>query len=48
MVAGCRLNFPSLPLLLADACSLPLRSGSLDTVVTDLPYGQSSWIREER
>jgi tRNA (guanine10-N2)-dimethyltransferase len=45
MVAGCRLNFPSLPLILADACSLPLRSGSFDAVVTDLPYGQSSWIR---
>jgi tRNA (guanine10-N2)-dimethyltransferase len=45
MVAGCRLNFPSTPLLLADARSLPFRSGSIDTVVTDLPYGQSSWIR---
>jgi tRNA (guanine10-N2)-dimethyltransferase len=45
MIAGCRRNFPSVPLILADACSLPLRSGSLDAVVTDLPYGQSSRIR---
>ncbi|HMA06194.1 MAG TPA: methyltransferase domain-containing protein [Methanomicrobiales archaeon] len=45
MVRGCRANFPAIPLLLADACSLPLRSGSVDSVATDLPYGQSSWIR---
>jgi tRNA (guanine10-N2)-dimethyltransferase len=44
MVAGCRMNLPGAPLFLADACSLPLRTGSLDAVVTDLPYGQSSWI----
>jgi tRNA (guanine10-N2)-dimethyltransferase len=45
MVAGCRLNFPSIPLFSADATALPLRSSLLDAVVTDLPYGQSSWIR---
>jgi len=45
MVAGCRMNFPSVPLFLADAGAIPLRSGSLEAVVTDLPYGQSSWIR---
>jgi tRNA (guanine10-N2)-dimethyltransferase len=45
MVEGSRLNFPSLPLFLADATALPLRASSLDAVVTDLPYGQSSWIR---
>ena len=44
MVAGCRTNLPAVPLLLADAGDLPLRPGSIDTVVTDLPYGQSSWI----
>ncbi len=44
MIAGCRLNFPSVPLFLADAATLPLRTGSLDAVVTDLPYGQSSGI----
>ena len=46
MAAGCRLNFPEVPLFLADAIALPLRSSSLDAVVTDLPYGQSSWIRD--
>ena len=46
MVAGCRLNFPAVPLFLADATAIPLRSSSLDAVVTDLPYGQSSWIRD--
>jgi tRNA (guanine10-N2)-dimethyltransferase len=46
MIAGCRLNFPSAPLFLADAAALPVRTGSLDAVVTDLPYGQSSWIRD--
>jgi tRNA (guanine10-N2)-dimethyltransferase len=45
MIAGCRRNFPEAPLILADASSLPLRSGSVDAVVTDLPYGQSSRIR---
>jgi len=45
MVAGGRLNFPSLSLFLADARALPLRSGSVDAVATDLPYGQSSRIR---
>lgn len=44
MVAGCLMNFPKIPLFLADACALPLSSGSLDAVVTDLPYGQSSWV----
>jgi len=48
MVDGCRQNFPSFPLLLGDARALPLRSGSLDAVATDLPYGQSSWIRGSR
>jgi tRNA (guanine10-N2)-dimethyltransferase len=46
MVAGCRLNYPAVPLFLADAASLPVRTASLDAVVTDLPYGQSSWIRD--
>jgi tRNA (guanine10-N2)-dimethyltransferase len=46
MVRGCRENFPSIPLFLADATAIPLRSAALDAVVTDLPYGQSSWIRD--
>ncbi|MDD1669552.1 MAG: methyltransferase domain-containing protein [Methanomicrobiales archaeon] len=45
MLAGCRVNFPSVPLFLADARALPLRASSVDAVVTDLPYGTSSWIR---
>jgi tRNA (guanine10-N2)-dimethyltransferase len=45
MVDGCRRNFPEIPLFLADACALPLRSGCVDSVVTDLPYGQSSRVR---
>lgn len=45
MLAGCRMNFPSIPLFLADARAIPLRDGSVDAIVTDLPYGTSSWIR---
>ncbi len=45
MLAGCRMNYPSIPLFLADARAIPLREGSVDAVVTDLPYGTSSWIR---
>jgi tRNA (guanine10-N2)-dimethyltransferase len=45
MLAGCRMNFPSIPLFLADARAIPLRAGSVDAIVTDLPYGTSSWIR---
>jgi tRNA (guanine10-N2)-dimethyltransferase len=47
MVAGCRLNYPAIPLFLADATALPLRPASLDAVVTDLPYGQSSRIMDQ-
>jgi tRNA (guanine10-N2)-dimethyltransferase len=46
MVAGCHLNFPAIPVFSADATGLPLKTGILDAVVTDLPYGQSSWIRD--
>lgn len=45
MLAGCRMNFPSIPLFLGDARIIPLRDGSVDAMVTDLPYGTSSWIR---
>jgi tRNA (guanine10-N2)-dimethyltransferase len=45
MLAGCRVNFPSMALFLADARAMPLRDRSVDAVVTDLPYGTSSWIR---
>ena len=45
MLAGCRMNFPSIPLFLADARAIPLRTGSVEAIVSDLPYGTSSWIR---
>jgi tRNA (guanine10-N2)-dimethyltransferase len=45
MLAGCRMNFPSIPLFLADARAIPLGAGSAGAIVTDLPYGTSSWIR---
>ncbi|NYT06567.1 MAG: methyltransferase domain-containing protein [Methanomicrobiales archaeon] len=45
MLAGCRANLPDAELMRADATDLPLRDGSVDAVVTDLPYGQSVCIR---
>ena len=45
MLEGCRMNYPLIPLLLADARVIPLKNGSVDAIVTDLPYGTSSWIR---
>jgi tRNA (guanine10-N2)-dimethyltransferase len=47
MIAGSRLNVPEADLLLADATALPIRTGSVDAVVTDLPYGQSVCILGE-
>jgi tRNA (guanine10-N2)-dimethyltransferase len=41
MVQGTRSNLPGSMCIRADACKMPLRSGSVDAVVTDLPYGQS-------
>ena len=45
MVAGSRLNLRNADLVRLEAGALPLRTASVDTVATDLPYGQSSWIR---
>jgi tRNA (guanine10-N2)-dimethyltransferase len=45
MVAGSRMNLRNADLMRLDAGALPLCSGSVDAVATDLPYGQSSWIR---
>jgi len=45
MLAGCRMNYPSIPLFLADARAIPMRASSVNAIVTDLPYGTSSWIR---
>ena len=41
MVRGSRQNLPDAELFCADACTLPLRDGVVDAIVTDLPYGQS-------
>lgn len=45
MVIGSRKNLSSNALIMADSTDLPFVSGSMDAVVTDLPYGQSSAIR---
>jgi tRNA (guanine10-N2)-dimethyltransferase len=47
MLRGARLNLSGAELALADAARLPLRSASVDAVVSDLPYGQSVHIRGE-
>ncbi|WP_067051579.1 methyltransferase domain-containing protein [Methanofollis ethanolicus] len=47
MIRGSRLNVPAAALMLADATALPLRSSSVDAVVTDFPYGQSVCIKAE-
>ena len=46
MVAGCRRNIQNPELLLADATALPFRNHAIDSVVTDLPYGQSVCIKK--
>lgn len=47
MIWGCRKNIGSSDLVRSDAIQLPLGSGTIDAVVTDLPYGQSVSIRAE-
>ncbi len=47
MVAGYRQNLPGAEVMIADATAVPIRDGTLDAVVTDLPYGQSVRIRAE-
>ncbi len=44
MVSGSRENVPGADLVRADTGALPFRDASIDAVVTDLPYGQSSSI----
>ncbi|WP_321508304.1 methyltransferase domain-containing protein [uncultured Methanoregula sp.] len=46
MVVGCRRNIQDPELLLADATRLPFGSHSIDSIVTDLPYGQSVCIKK--
>lgn len=47
MVKGSRTNLPAAQVMLADATRLPFADASIDTVVTDFPYGQSVCIRKE-
>ena len=44
MIAGSRLNAKDSDLLTADATCLPFPDHSIDTIVTDFPYGQSVCI----
>ncbi|MDO9036378.1 MAG: methyltransferase domain-containing protein, partial [Methanoregula sp.] len=46
MVLGCRQNVLHASLMLADATGLPFQDHSIDSVVTDLPYGQSVCIKK--
>jgi tRNA (guanine10-N2)-dimethyltransferase len=46
MIAGSRINAKETQFLLGDATSLPFRDHSIDSIVTDLPYGQSVCIRK--
>jgi len=46
MVGGCRRNIQNPELFLADATALPFWDHSIDSVVTDLPYGQSVCIKK--
>jgi tRNA (guanine10-N2)-dimethyltransferase len=47
MVLGARSNIKNPGLLLSDAAHLPIKDRSIDSVATDLPYGQSSSIMAE-
>ena len=46
MIGGARRNLPHAELILADSTALPFQDHSIDTVVTDFPYGQSVCIRK--
>ncbi|HUT38685.1 MAG TPA: methyltransferase domain-containing protein [Methanoregula sp.] len=46
MIGGSRQNVTGSDLMLADATHLPFGNQSLDTVVTDFPYGQSVCIKK--
>ncbi len=46
MIAGSRVNTQKTEVFLGDAASLPIRDRSVDSVVTDFPYGQSVCIRK--
>lgn len=44
MIGGSRMNAKGSSFMLGDATSLPFRDRSIDSVVTDFPYGQSVCI----
>jgi tRNA (guanine10-N2)-dimethyltransferase len=46
MIGGSRRNAKATEFLIGDATTLPFRDGSVDSVVTDFPYGQSVCIRK--
>jgi tRNA (guanine10-N2)-dimethyltransferase len=46
MVKGSQQNVTRSSLMLADATQLPFQAHSIDSVVTDLPYGQSVCIKK--
>jgi len=46
MIDGSRKNMADAVLIVSDATHLPFRTGTIDAVVTDLPYGQSVCIRK--
>jgi tRNA (guanine10-N2)-dimethyltransferase len=46
MIAGSRRNTQKTEVFLGDAASLPIRDQSVDSIVTDFPYGQSVCIRK--
>ena len=46
MIGGSMQNIKNASLMLADATRLPFSDSSVDTVVTDFPYGQSVCIRK--
>lgn len=46
MISGSRQNIAQSMLMLADATRLPFKDHAIDSVVTDLPYGQSVCIKK--
>ena len=46
MIMGSRQNSADASLILGDATQLPIGDSTIDTVVTDFPYGQSVCIRK--
>jgi len=47
MLKGCLKNLPRAEVLKVDSTKLPITDCSVDSVVTDLPYGQSVCIKAE-